>query len=104
MHLGRSDGEAREAVDALARATALADASRVFAAATPDLAGLLVAIAREASALVGDACTVRLAAEDGDEREAPVGVHPDPAWAAPPRAGDELCAWCRAGARSRSPR
>jgi len=103
VHLGRSEGEAREAdarptvatvapVDALSRATALADASRAFAAATPDLAALVVAVARAGSSLVGDACTVRLAVEDGDELEAPVGVHPDPAWAAPPGAGDDLCA------------
>ena len=54
--------------------TRLADASRLFSEAVPDLARLLTLIAEHVAELTGDACTVRLLSDDGTQLR-PVAVH-----------------------------
>lgn len=56
----------------------LLEASQFFGLLTPDLGGLLDAVAQAVSIALGDGCVVRLITPDGEALEVAASYHPDP--------------------------
>jgi HAMP domain-containing protein len=60
------------------RLLVLAEASRAFAQASPNLQPVLEAVVRHLSEVVGDACSLRLPRDDGQTHTLAAVYHPDP--------------------------
>ena len=82
-HLEETAEALRRSEEALvrnaARLQALAESSRQFSLASTDLHGLLELMARRIGELIGDMCSIRLVARDGEWLESGSTIyHPDP--------------------------